>query len=132
MTEYELHQLIVHTRAEFDQPTFLLIVLSVAFIALGIFRANRLTAVQVRVLQLLYLSMAGFLWLRAYAAIVRLRKLSAELRELETVFDYANVSLQITTYFSRISLLVICLAATIYFLNVAKAQGMNGGKANEL
>ena len=120
MTEYELHELVVATRAEFDQPTFLLIVLSAAFIYLGLQRPAELPALQVRLLQLLYSVIAGFLWLRTYAAIVRLRKLSAELRELEPVFDYANASLQVATYFSRMAMIVICVAVTLYFLERAR------------
>ena len=120
MTEYELHELVVATRAEFDLPTFLLIVLSAAFVYLGLQRTAQLPVLPVRLLQLLYSAVAGFLWLRAYAAIVRLRKLSAELRELEPVFDYANASLQVTTYFSRMTMIVICVAVTLYFLERAR------------
>lgn len=119
MTEFELHQVLIHTRAEFDQPTFLLVFLSVGFITIGLWQTGRLPVFQVRMLQVLFVGITGFLWLRAYAAIVRLRKISAELRELETVFDYANPTLQIPTYFGRMSLWLLCLVVALYFLNRA-------------
>lgn len=116
MTEYELQNLIIATRWEFDIPTLFLVAVSIAYIAIGLWRSRSLSLLHVILLQISYLLIAAFMWVRAYAAIVRMLKVSNLLVESDPSFQYWNFAIQIPTYYSRMSLFFILTLITLFVL----------------
>ena len=120
MTEFEVQQLLVATRWEFDVPTFFFVLVSMGFMAVGVFRPAALTALNVRFLQIAYALISGFMLLRCAAAIVRLKKLSVMLLEMDPTFEYWNRSLQMPTLYARIALFLVVFLLTLFLLNTAR------------
>ncbi|MEP7243154.1 MAG: hypothetical protein ABI885_05650 [Gammaproteobacteria bacterium] len=100
-TEFEVQQLLIATRWEFDVPTMLFVIVSMAFIAIGVWRSGRLDVISAPLLQVAYVVVSGFMFIRAYAAIVRARTLGALLTDLTPAFEIANSVLQQATFYLR-------------------------------
>ena len=115
-TEFFLQQLIVATRWEFDIPTFLLMAFSIVFMWLAISKRRSLDISSMLLLQLSYLSISAFLYIRFYAAVIRLRKLSYVLVEQNPTFEYWNQAVQMPTYWSRNLLFLVLTVATVNLL----------------
>jgi len=121
MTEYEIHQLVIETRWEFGIPTLAIIFVSMAFMAVGIWRPASLDKLSVRLLQVSYVALVILLTIRGYAAVVRAMKLTAVLLESipEVQFNYMYPAIQQPTVVIRSATLFILLGVTLYLLNRA-------------
>ncbi len=121
MSEFEIHQLVIESRWEFAVPTLALVFVSMGFMAVGIWRPGGLDRLSVRLLQLTYLVLAAFLFIRGYAAVLRAIKLTAVLRETipNMQFDYMNPAVQTPTLVLRLGALVLLLVVTLFLLNRA-------------
>jgi len=121
MTEYEIHQLVIETRWEFGIPTLAIIFVSMAFMAVGIWRPASLDKLSVRLLQVSYVALVILLTIRGYAAVVRAMKLTAVLLESipEVQFNYMYPAIQQPTVVIRFATLFILLGVTLYLLNRA-------------
>jgi hypothetical protein len=97
MSEYEIHQLIIETRAEFDLLTYLFPIVSLAFIVVGIMcaRASDVIsdAISVRLTQaafiVSYIIVAVFMYIRVEAAQVRFVRAVGVLRQKNVDPEYA-------------------------------------------
>jgi hypothetical protein len=116
MSEFEIQQLLIATRWEFDIPTMLYIVVSLAFILVGMLRSQTSDVISVRALQVAYVFAAGFLYIRAEAAIVRAQKLGALLSASSPSFEIANPALQMPTYYLRVGTFLVVFVVTLLVL----------------
>jgi hypothetical protein len=131
VSEFEIPQLLIATRWEFDVTNLFFIVLSAFFVALGIFKEKALEPMVGRALQLGYVVVSLFLWLRTYAAIVRGQNLGRLLAELDPVFQIANPALQQPTWYLRIATFVVMGVVTLYVLDraIVPIRGSQPGSA---
>ena len=123
MSEFEIQQLIIASRWEFDVPTLVLIFVSMGGMSVGITRPQSLPVLSVRLLQIAFLIVVGFLYIRAFAAIVRLRKVSYLLIENEPAFEYWNISIQMPTFWLRNALFIMVPLITLLLLERSKRAG---------
>jgi len=121
VTEFELQQLFIATRWEFDIPAMLLVGFSLAFIAVRTSSASLLQGYRTYLYSAAYLFVAGFLFVRAYAAVGRAQKLSALLRSVDPAFEVSNPALQLPTYFFRYGLFTVVIVVTLYLLLRARS-----------
>lgn len=127
MSEYELQQLLIASRWEFDIPTLLFMALSLVFIVPALLQASRLERLTVLLCQLSYLLAAGFLWLRTHAAIIRGQKLGGLIAGQQAEFEFWNPAFQQPTWYLRIGVFLAFGALTLYLLQ--RASRSPDGKA---
>lgn len=117
MAEYELQDLLIASRWEFDVPSLIFIFVSAAFMAIALgLKADRLS---VRLLQASYLVATVFLVIRTWAAIIRAQKLGGLVASSEPVFEFWNPAMQTPTLYIRIALFLVMTAATLLMLERA-------------
>ena len=114
MTEYELQDLLISSRWEFDIPSivFLLASLTIIVFAPGV-KTDRFN---IRLLQRSYFVASLFLMIRTYAAIIRAQKLGALVAGSEPLFEFWNPAVQTPTLYIRIALFLVLIAATLIVL----------------
>lgn len=116
MTEFEIQQLLIQSRWEFDVPNYVFIFLSLACIVMGSIKGGFQHKLELRLLQLIYLLSSLFLIIRSYAAIIRGQKLGGLLVQMDPVFEFWNPSLQSPTWYLRLGTWIVLLVATLFIL----------------
>ena len=123
MSEFEIQQLFIATRWEFDIPTMLFVFASLAFISLGLKFRGTMDKWDVRLLQLAYVFCSGFLFVRAQAAIVRASRLTELLMSTKPAFTIATPAFQQPTYFFRYGSFIVLFVVTLVVIQRSgKAQ----------
>ena len=120
MTEFEIQQLLIQSRWEFDVATYLFIFSSLSFMAIGTGLKVFHDSLNNKVLQLSYLIVSLFFMIRAYAAIIRGQKLGGLLVEMDPVFEFWNPALQSPTWYIRWATFLIVLITIVLVLNRQK------------
>lgn len=120
MSEFELHQLLVASRWEFEVPMLAYIAISLGMMALAICRRGVIDGLSVRLLQLVYIMLALFMGLRFEAGLVRGQKLGVMLRESGATFDFFNPALQQFTWYERIATAAVLFLVTLVALERAR------------
>jgi hypothetical protein len=113
MTEYELHQLIFASRAEFDIATVVMLVASLGFIYIAGRSLKGWDAVTRKLFLFSYMVVSLLVFLRTIASIVRFGKLNLILQAGEPEFLVTNVLLQVPTALLRIGFFIILFILTI-------------------
>lgn len=101
MTEFELHTLIMASRAEFDNGTVLVFLSNLLFCALALWKQGALDKKASNALIFMCASFAALFIMRTISAIVRFGWLNLELNEIEHMFNPTMPILQIPTVFAR-------------------------------
>lgn len=117
MSEFEIHQLIVGSRYEFDLATLIYMVWALAFIVLCRSDDKSWSIPGASLLGGLYLAGAALIALRCVAAVIRSIKQTALLEGTAHQFDFANPAVQLPTLVLRLLLAIIAPVAVIYFLS---------------
>ena len=116
MSEFELHQLILASRAEFDIATAIMLATSLGFIVIAQLRTVK-WSVYARVMVIVtYVVASALIFIRTIASIVRFAKLNALLEAGDPAFIVTNLSLQLPTVALRLVLFVSLFLVTVYFL----------------
>lgn len=115
MTEYEIHRLIMISRAEFDLATLVVVGLGFAAIGLSGPVARRGVSAQtwLTVILLTAVVLGG---LRTISAVSRFVELREVLREMSPIYHPDIPALQLPTFYLRMALLLIVPAGSIYFI----------------
>ncbi|MEN9704325.1 MAG: hypothetical protein RLZZ393_204 [Pseudomonadota bacterium] len=121
MSEFELQQLFIATRWEFDVPTILLMLVSLCIVSLGARARDAFGTRGILLLQLAYVFAAGFLFTRMQAAIVRAGRLTELLAATKPSFILATPSFQQPTYLFRYGTFVVFFLVTLVLLQRAKS-----------
>ena len=120
MDEYQINQLMVAMRAEFDGATALYVLFSLAIMALVSFvseqRESRWNANISSWLYGFYAVIAAFIVIRGAAAIVRFAELSALLASMDPTYHPGFLPLQLPTVILRLVLLIVTTTVTIKFM----------------
>ena len=116
MSEFELHQLILASRAEFDIATAIMLATSLGFIVIAQLRTAK-WSVYARVMVIVtYVVASEIIVIRTIVSIVRFAKLNALLEAGDRAFIVTNLSLQLPTVALRLALFVSLFLVTVYFL----------------
>ena len=116
MSEFELHQLILASRAEFDIATAIMLATSLGFIVIAQLRTAK-WSVYARVMVIVtYMVASALIFIRTIASIVCFAKLNALLEAGDREFIVTNLSLQLPTVALRLALFVSLFLVTVYFL----------------
>lgn len=121
MSEFEVHQLIVGSRYEFDLATLIYLLWALAFIFLCRTDSKPWKLPGALLVGGFYLTGAAFIALRCVAAIIRSIKQTALLDQTAHQFDFANPAVQLPTLVLRLVLAVVAPIVVIYFVS-AKAS----------
>lgn len=105
MTEFELHQLIIASRAEFDTATVVVFTINLVFCVIALWKVEQLDTSQIRALSFIHLTMTILFTMRAISAIVRFGWLNLELNELDEIFNPTMPFMQIPTVIFRAAVL---------------------------
>ena len=117
MTEYELHQLILASRAEFDIATLAMLFASLGFIIVA-HQGSALWSTFSRKLFLYsYLVVSSLIMIRTIASIVRFGKLNLILQSGDPEFLVSNATLQLPTALLRLGFFILVFWLTISIVN---------------
>ena len=119
MTEFEIQELLIASRWEFDVATYFFILVSTVFLAVALSRPGGLDKTAIRLLQLAYVVITAYLYIRTYAAIIRGQKLGGLLVQMDPVFEFWNPSLQQPTWYLRVATFILLTATTVFLLHRA-------------
>ena len=122
MTEFEIHQLIVGSRYEFDFATVVYMGWSVAFIFLSRMDDRSWSPKTLRIATWLYLAGASFIVVRCVASMLRGIKQTGLLAQTTQQFDFANPLLQVPTLGFRIAIYVMATVAALHFIRSKRAD----------
>ncbi len=120
MTEFELHQLLIRSRWEFDRASIMVLVLSLSVCALCRLRSDGMSARLRWGLTALTLVGSAYFFLRGAAAIRRFLHQSQILESLEPLYWHGFVPLQFPTLIARVSLFVACIVIALLFIHSTK------------
>lgn len=123
MTEYELHQLILASRAEFDIASLAMLFASLGFIAVA-HQGSTLWGIFTRKLFIYsYVVVSSLILIRTVASIVRFGKLNLILQAGDPEFLVSNVTLQLPTALLRIGFFILVFWLTINIIkNLSKMK----------
>ena len=115
MTEYEVHRLIMISRAEFDLATLALVGFGFAAIGLSgpVARQGGGAQAWLTAIVLTAVVLAGFRTISAVSRFVELREI---LREMSPLYHPDIPVLQLPTFYIRMALLFIVPTASVYFI----------------
>lgn len=120
MTEFELHQLIIQSRWEFDRASIMILLLSAVVCVLSRLRSDGLSTKLRWGLSALTLVGGLYFFLRGWAAMRRFFYQSQILDSLDPVYWHGFAPLQLPTLFARLSFLIICLGIALLFVHSSK------------
>ena len=122
MGEFEIQQLLVATRLEFDLGTAVFVLLSLAVMALA--ASTRLCgdAISRRLLAAAYLIAAAFVFLRVLAAIIRFAKLMRLLGSSGASLEVTNLAVQLPTLALRGGVFVIFIWLTLRVIRQSRTS----------
>lgn len=122
MSEFELQQLFVATRWEYDIPTLLFLFASLGFVSVGTKARAAFGNPGLLLLQLAYVFVSGFLFVRMQAAIVRASRLTELLSAAHPSFTVATPSFQLPTYLFRYGSFAVLFVVTLVLLQRARGS----------
>ncbi len=122
MTEFEVQQLIVGSRYEFDFATLAYMAWALAFIFLSRRSDAPWDKTTYRLATLLYLTGAGFIAIRCLASMLRGLKQNMLLAEMTHQFEVANPAVQYPTLIFRLAIYIVPLIVALHFLRQKKAS----------
>ncbi len=122
MSEFELHQLMIASRWEFDYSTLVVCGIGFLFAIVALAFQGRLKASHSYLMMAMCLVPSAFFGFRAFAAIVRFVKIKREMGEMTLVFDPSYQALQTPTFYSRMFILVLVPLIAIYLLKTAQSK----------
>lgn len=122
MSEFEIHQLIVGSRYEFDFATLAYMGWALAFIIVSRIDDRRWSVAATWLMGSFYLVGAGLIALRCAAAVIRSMKQTGLLSQTAHQFDFANPSIQFPTLILRLLLGILAPVVVIYFLRRKSAS----------
>ncbi|NND81747.1 MAG: hypothetical protein HKN50_04890 [Gammaproteobacteria bacterium] len=120
MTEYQLHQLLIANRADFDNAIVMVVLVNFLFIVLAMWKSGELPTQSVRRLKVMCLVATTFFTLRAIAGLVRLEFVIREMVQLESNRDLFVSVWQWPTLFFTIGAVVASPLVAMYFLSRAE------------
>ena len=113
MSEYEIHNLIMMSRAEFDIGTVVYIATGIALMCVVVLAKSNWSADTRRIITVVYLVVCGLIIIRIVASIVRFGKLNLILESMNPEFIVTNLYLQAPTLLLRIAVLILVPIATL-------------------
>ena len=120
MDEFELHQLIVQSRWEFDRASIMIFVLCVSVCLLCRVGQNRLSPALRWGLTALTLTGSFYFLIRGFAAMRRFFNQGQILQNLEPVYWHGYLPIQMPTLIARLSFLIACVVVALMFIRTAK------------
>lgn len=123
MTEYELHQLILASRAEFDIASLAMLFASLGFIFVANQGAAMWSTLNRRLFVFSYVIVSSLILIRTIASIVRFGKLNLILQSGDPEFLVSNVTLQLPTALLRIGFFILMFWLTINIIkNISQVK----------
>ena len=123
MSEFEVHQLLIAQRAEFDIATLTYVAVSGFFIALAILSKSNWEQRTRRLIFVTYLLISAFIVIRIAASIVRFGKLSIILESMDPEFWVSNITLQAPTLILRVAVIIVTAWLTVHIINRTGSRG---------
>ena len=121
MTEFEIHQLIIGSRWEFDRASIMIFVLCASVGLISATARNGLNLVARRALFWTTLLGTGYFFIRGFAAMRRFALQNGLLSDIDAHFIHSFPAVQLPTLGLRLAFLAACLIVAIVLINSNKA-----------
>ena len=122
MTEFEIHQLIIGSRWEFDRASIMVFVLCTVVGLISVCAKNGLNSMVRGALTLMTLIGTGYFFIRGFAAIRRFILQNELLKDIDAQFVHSFPAVQLPTVLLRVAFLVSCVVVALVLINANKAK----------
>ena len=122
MTEFEIHQLIIGSRWEFDRASIMIFILCASVGLISATARNGLSAVARRALFWATLLGTGYFFIRGFAAMRRFAIQNGLLKDVDAQFVHSFPAVQFPTLGLRLAFLIACVTLAIVLINSNKSD----------